>query len=241
MQILLTILSYVAYILSIIISLILIVVVYLLIEQQIVLRSNPSADVKRRFVYRFAKFILFLTRVEVEVEGRENLPDDAGFLMVPNHQSNFDPFVLQMMNVLTAYVGKIELKDKPVVHPMFLITEGLYLNRKDIRESVRTIGEATKRLKSGINFVIFPEGTRSKGKEMLPFKAGSLKIATKAKAPIVPITHTNTYMISKNFPKKTKTKVIIGKPIYADYYETVKETQLIKEIQETIQNNLNKN
>jgi 1-acyl-sn-glycerol-3-phosphate acyltransferase len=235
------ILLYVLYLLLAVVGVALIVVVYLLVEQQVIYRTNPNKEIKRKFVYRFAKVILWASRVEVEVEGKENLPTEDGFLLVPNHQSNFDPFVLQMINRLMAYVGKIELENKPVVHEMFMITDGLYINRQDIRASIKTINEASKRLASGTNFVIFTEGTRSKGKEMLPFKAGSLKVATKAKATIVPVTQTGNYTISKTFPKKSKIKVIIGKPITHEDYQDLKETQLIKQIQDSIQRVLDHN
>ena len=62
------------------------------------------------------------------------------------------------------------------------------MDRNDIRQSLQVIVNVTNEVKNGRNYLIFPEGTRSKmGNEMLEFKGGSFKAATKAKCPIVPV------------------------------------------------------
>ena len=95
----------------------------------------------------------------------------------------------------------------------------LFLDRKDIKQGLKTILQAADYVKSGISVCIFPEGTRNKNADetdMLPFHDGSFKIATRAKSPIIPIAISNSANIwEANFPKMSPTHVVIeyGKPI----------------------------
>ena len=104
----------------------------------------------------------------------------------------------------------------------------LFLDRKDIKEGLKTILTAIEKVKSGISIFIFPEGTRSKEDsdlEMLPFHEGSFKIATKTKCPIVPVALSNTSQILEaHFPIVKPTHVVIEycDPIYPDQLD--KET-----------------
>ena len=73
-----------------------------------------------------------------------------------------------------------------------------------MKQSAQTIIDGIKQLKAGINMVIFPEGTRSKGAPVGEFKAGSFKLATKSKAPIVPVTIDGTYKVMEGNKNKIK-------------------------------------
>ncbi len=98
----------------------------------------------------------------------------------------------------------------------------LFLDRKDIKQGLKTILTAVDKVKSGISICIFPEGTRNRNKDdldMLPFHEGSFKIATKANCPIIPIAISNSANIFEaHFPKISPAKVVVeyGKPIYPD-------------------------
>lgn len=92
-----------------------------------------------------------------------------------------------------------------------------FLDRDNIKEGLKTILHAIELVKSGISICIFPEGTRNKTDEMLPFKEGSLKIAEKSGCAIVPMAITNSAEIFENHaPKIKKCHVILeyGKPFY---------------------------
>ena len=94
-----------------------------------------------------------------------------------------------------------------------------FMDRNDMKQSAQTIIDGIKQLKAGINMVIFPEGTRSKGAPVGEFKAGSFKLATKSKAPIVPVTIDGTYKVmegNKNKIKPAEINLIIHEPIYTD-------------------------
>ena len=149
------------------------------------------ADVGRRFSVSQIRF----TGSSVYVKGLENIPEGA-VLFVSNHQSYFDIGVfLGYIPKPLGFVAKAELSKIPVLKRWMEQFRCVFLDRSDIRKSAKAITEGIEILKSGHSLVIFPEGTRSKSSEMLDFKAGSFKLATKAKVPVVPVTIDGTYKI----------------------------------------------
>ena len=100
---------------------------------------------------------------KVNVYGIENLPEDKNILFVSNHQSNFDILLLlAYLPVPKAFVAKVELEKLPFINQWMKRIHCLFMDRNDIKQSAQIIIEGIKQLKSGINMVIFPEGTRSK-------------------------------------------------------------------------------
>ena len=115
------------------------------------------------------------------------------------------------------------------------------MDRNDIRQSLQVIVNVTNEVKNGRNYLIFPEGTRSKmGNEMLEFKGGSFKAATKAKCPIVPVALIATYKAFDTGSIAPLTvQVHFLKPMYYDEYKDMKSTEIAAEVrrrvEETIQ------
>ncbi|MBQ7775371.1 MAG: 1-acyl-sn-glycerol-3-phosphate acyltransferase [Lachnospiraceae bacterium] len=170
------------------------------------------------------RIVIFFAGTKVIVKGEENIPKDTPVLYVGNHRSFFD-IILTYVRVPrpTGYVSKKEMDRVPLLGIWMRHLHCLFLDRKDIKQGMKTILEAIEKAKSGISICIFPEGTRNKtGGEMLPFHEGSFKIAEKANIPIIPMTLVNTEEIFENhLPKVKKTTVIIeyGKPIYMSEME----------------------
>ena len=149
--------------------------------------------------------ILHLGRVEIQCNGLEKLEDLSPFLLVANHRSNFDPFIAiaACPQADLAYIAKPEIFDIPItgsiVHKCFFLP----LNRTDNRKALGTIKYAAKLLREGIvSFGIYPEGTRSKTGELLPFRYGAFQIAKRAGAPIVIAKTTGTELIAHRFARK---------------------------------------
>lgn len=128
----------------------------------------------------------------VTVNGLENLPESDkqhNILFVSNHQSNFDIILLlYYLPVKKGFIAKKELGNIPMLSDWMRRINCLFMDRNDMKQSTQTIIEGIKLLKNNYNMVIFPEGTRSKGGAHSHFKAGSFKLATKAKATIIPLT-----------------------------------------------------
>lgn len=166
-------------------------------------------------------FILWVCGVKVNVIGREKIPTDTPVLFVGNHRSYFDIIVSYKYVVgPTGFIAKKEFKKIPVLAHWISCLHGLFLDRKDIKAGMKTILEAIDNMKNkGISYFIFPEGTRNQNDEMLPFKEGSMKIATKSGCPIVPfaLTHTDD-ILEKHMPyiKAANVTIMYGDPIYPD-------------------------
>ena len=121
-------------------------------------------------------------RVKVVAVGVDNLPKTNGFILFPNHQGLFDMLaIIESCPRPLGVVIKKEATEWILVKQVVRLLEGIPMDRSDIRSSMDIIKEMASQVKKGRNFVIFPEGTRSrKGNEILAFKAGTFKSAVKA-------------------------------------------------------------
>ncbi|MDV4149566.1 lysophospholipid acyltransferase family protein [Clostridium sp. AL.422] len=151
----------------------------------------------------WARILLKVAGVKVTVHGIENIPKDKNVLYIGNHQGSFDiPIYISEIPGLKGFVSKIEVKKIPGVRTWMGYMYCVFMDRSSLRKSGEAIIEGVKILKNGHSLVIFPEGTRSKGDKMGEFKAGSFKLATKSKVPIVPVTMNGSYKIMENNKKK---------------------------------------
>ncbi|MFC4556801.1 lysophospholipid acyltransferase family protein [Virgibacillus kekensis] len=185
--------------------------------------------------------IIKRTGTEVYVRGEEKLPDGA-FLLVANHQGLFD--ILALIGYLgrpIGFIAKKELEKVPVVSSWMGLMKGVFIDRKDRRQAVKAIGQGIKNLENGHPLVIFPEGTRSRGKTLSNFKSGSLRLATKAGVPIVPVAIDGTYQMLEEDSGRVKASTIrmtIGEPVYREYYHDKKHGELAQELQAEIESML---
>lgn len=166
------------------------------------------------------RLIIRLTGTTVQVKGLEHIPDSA-VLYVGNHRSYFDILVgYTSVPGLTGFVAKKEMLRYPVLSDWMRNVNCLFLDRKDIKAGLQTILEGIKKVKAGISIWIFPEGTRSRGKDpldMLSFKEGSLKIAEKSGCPVIPVAITGTAEIFEQhipFMRPSRVTIEFGEPIY---------------------------
>lgn len=183
--------------------------------------------------------------VDVNVFGKENIPEENGFLLVSNHQGMFD--VLAIVANCDSPMGgvyKIELDNKgkgiPLIKEIIRCTNSFPMDRNDVRQSLTVIQNVTEELKKGRNYLIFPEGTRSKnGNVMGEFHGGSFRCAVKAKVPILPIAVIDCHRILDEKGSKPLTaQVHFLKPIPYEEYKDLKTPDLAalvkSRIQETI-------
>jgi len=198
----------------------------LLIAEWIIGKFNQSLKDKTSLaIVNFGfRLILKIAGTRMIIRGEENVPTDTAVLYVANHRSFFDILVTYIrVPRPTGYISKLEMKKFPLLSNWMQNLHCLFLDRKNIKEGLKTILTGIEKAKSGISICIFPEGTRNKENTgVLPFHEGSFKIAEKAKVPIVPITLVNTADIFEDhFPKVKKTTIIIeyGEPIYLDKLE----------------------
>lgn len=194
-----------------------------LLVEWIIGKFNPGLKARssKALVSWGFRCIAFLSGAKVTVKGLENIPTDTAVLYVGNHRSFFDVILtLSYFPGVTGYVAKIEMKKAPILRIWMKNIHCLFLDRKNIKEGLKTILAGVEEVKNGYSMCIFPEGTRNKVNDtFLPFHDGSFKIAEKGKVPIVPMTLVNTAAIFEDhLPKIKKANVMIdfGKPIYID-------------------------
>ena len=132
--------------------------------------------------------------VKVDVEGRENIPDQP-VIFVSNHQGYFDiPVLLTALDKPHPLVSKESIRKIPFIRQWMELLGCVFIDRDNPRQAVSALNDAVKALKEKKHsFIIFPEGTRSRGGEVGEFKSGGFRVALKNKAPIVPVVIEGTY------------------------------------------------
>ena len=183
--------------------------------------------------------------LQFECHGLENIPKEDGFLLYGNHQGLFDIVAIAATcpNPLAAVMKK-ELKGVPFVEQIRLCTNSFLMDREDLRQSMTVINNVIKEVKAGRNYLIFPEGTRSrKGNELLEFHNGSFKCALKTKAPVLPVAFINSFKVmDEKGCKPVNVQIHYLKPIYFEEYEgmsTVELASLVRSrIEEVVKTNV---
>ena len=144
-----------------------------------------------------------LLRIRVHVSGIEKIPKDTKVLFVSNHRSNFDPiitwYILKKWKI--AFVSKPSNFKIPFFGRIIRKCCFMPIDRENPRNAIVTINKAAKLLKKQeVSIGIYPEGTRSKNGQLLPFHNGVFKSDQKAEAAIVVLCVTGTEKISKRTP-----------------------------------------
>ena len=182
--------------------------------------------------------IFWATRARVEVFGREKIPSNRNLCIISNHQAYAD--ILTLMNIMPrvpGFIAKKELGRIPLLRDWMIGVGCYFMDRKNVRDGLNAILYGVKRIKEGYPMVIFPEGTRSKGAQMGDFKKGSLKLATKSKAIIVPISINGTYKLLEETGrvKRCHIQVLIHDPIDAGGLSSAEEDALPDRVHSLIQ------
>lgn len=178
------------------------------------------------------------SRVHLIVSGQENIPQEPGFMMTPNHQGMFDIFALfDSLHVPFKIVYKQELRNIKVLAKVLDYLEYPVIDRSNLRASMKVIHRVTKELKEGYNYVIFPEGTRSKqGNVMGEFKGGSFKAAIDAKATILPVAFVNSFeVLDTESLKKLDVEMHFFPAIPYEDYKDMTSTDIAAKVHDEIQ------
>ncbi len=176
-------------------------------------------------------------RVKIDVHGQENIPREENFVFFPNHQGLFDVLsIIEASDRPFSVVAKIEVKNIFFLKQVFAIMKAKFMDRDDVRQSLKVILSVTDEVKAGRNFLIFPEGTRSKnGNHPGDFKGGSFKCAMNAHCPIVPVAMLNSYQaFDTNSIHPVTVQVHFLDPLYYEDYKDMKSTEIAKVVRARI-------
>lgn len=168
-------------------------------------------------------------RVTVECYGRENLPRENGYILFPNHQGLFDTLLFfETHGRFLSFVMKKEVANVILVKQIGRMLRAKAMDRSDVRQSMTVIKEVSEEVKKGRNYIIFPEGTRSReGNKLLNFKGGAFKSAVYAKCPIVPVAIIDSYKaFDMHSIKKMTAQIHYLEPLTYEQYKGMKTVEI---------------
>ena len=207
-------------------------------------RENDPHTEQERYDYlrKIVKKVNISGRVHVVGHGTEHIPEKDGFIFFPNHQGMFD--MLAIIDTNPHPVGVVVKKEASniiLVKQVIALLRGIAIDRKDVRASMAVINQMSQEVKEGRNYVIFPEGTRSRqGNQLLEFKGGTFKSAVNAKCPIVPVALIDSYKpFDMKSVKEETVHVYYLEPIYPEQYMGLKTSEIADIVQDRIQNKIN--
>lgn len=180
--------------------------------------------------------------IDLKVYGKENIPQENGFLMYANHQGMFDVLAIAATcdNPLAAVLKK-QLAEIPFLKQIIACTHSFAMDREDIKQSMEVIVNVIKEVKKGRNYLIFPEGTRSKmGNKMLEFHGGSFKCAIKTKCPILPVAFIDSFkVLDQKGCKPVTVQIHYLEPILYEEYKDLNTMELAALVRSRIEETIN--
>ena len=190
----------------------------------------------------WSRFNAWITPMLVTTRGLENIDKKRSYVVVSNHQSQYDIFVLYgWLGIDFKWVMKQELRKIPGLGIACEKIGNIFIDRSNTQAALDSINAARQKIVNGTSVLFFPEGTRSKSDEMGPFKKGAFKFALELDLPILPVTITGTRAILPTntfdlFPGRAE--MIIHPPLDTAGYSPATLPDLIETVRNVIASGL---
>jgi 1-acyl-sn-glycerol-3-phosphate acyltransferase len=201
--------------------------------------KRPMSVFTYKIAQGWALMILRLSGCKLTIIGKEKIPKKGGVCFVSNHGSIFDIIIaLACIGRPFGFIAKKELIYIPGFNAWISILGGLFIDRKNPRKGLKTINRGIRRLQQGGGILIFPEGHRSRGQGLLPFKPGSFKLATQSGVPVVPVAIKDSYEVfERNYClNSVPLRITFGVPIKTEELPPENRKQfLAEEVQRIVQ------
>lgn len=217
-----------------------IVLFYLLKSHYITnFREDYSEEKRYTMVKHMISVMKFNGRIKTKVYGTENLPEDGGYVMYPNHQGKYD--VLGIIGAHAApctFVIDKKRSGIPFAKEITNLLRASKLDKTDIRDQIKTIKNVASQVMEGRKYIIFPEGGYTdNNNDVHDFLPGTFQCSVKSKTPIVPVAIIDSYKVfGVNSLKKVKTQVHFLEPIYYDEYKELTTQTIAGMVQKKIEN-----
>lgn len=157
-------------------------------------KGDPTMRQPGRWMRRLGRTASRLTPLwKFDIQGERPADiDRRGYVVVANHESQADPFLLSWLPFDMRWVAKEELFKPPVVGWAMTWGGDIPLRRGEGDSVRRMLDECEKAINAGISVMLFPEGTRTRDGSLLPFKDGAFSLAVRTQAPVLPVALTGT-------------------------------------------------
>ncbi len=165
----------------------------------------------------WVRWILASCRIRVQSDGLENVDPHRSYVLMSNHQSVIDiAAIIATMPVSFRFVAKRELLRIPFFGWTLALSDPIVIDRANRDRAVRTLRRAAARVRSGVNVILLPEGSRSPDGALGAFKSGGFHRALQAQVPVLPITVSGSQRITPKGSLRVESgvvQVLYGKPI----------------------------
>ncbi len=203
-------------------------------------RERYGEEYCYKYAQRIVRYMQTVSKIRPHVHGVENLPQESGYVIFPNHQGKYDVMGIIATHPVSLTFVMDKAKSYSILIREFVNLLGAKrLELDNVRQNLKLITTMAQDVKEGKNYLIFPEG----GYEMIgnknkvhTFKPGAFKSATMAKAPIVPVALIDSYKAYNTFGtiRTVDVDVIYLKPLYYDDYKDMKTVDIALVVQERI-------
>lgn len=175
--------------------------------------------------------------IDLKVYGLEHIPKENGFMLYANHQGLFD--ILAIVATCDPPIGAVlkkELYKIPFMKQLVDCTFSFPMDRENLRQSVAVIRNVIEEIKKGRNYLIFPEGTRSRqGNRLLEFHKGSFQCAMKTKCSVIPVALVDTYKVfDQKGSKQVEVQIHYLPPVLHEEYQGLSTAQLAELVRSRI-------
>jgi len=201
---------------------------------------DRDGRVANRVISFWTWAVLKVGGIRVKVQGLERLDPKGHYIFIANHQSYIDiPTLVQALPPFQLrWIAKKELLWVPLFGWALWSAKHIIVDRSNLSKVTSSLRKAEQRIRAGASVVIFPEGTRSSGGELRPFKRGGFVLAIKTQTPIVPVTIGGSGTILPRGDwriRKGEIEVFVSEPVRVDQYRAGNVKSLLTRVRDEVE------